>query len=389
MMNRLLLSQIAEAKIPYVFKITEIEVYSIEELLYYCYHYYETIVDEFPMGDMITWISEELGITNITKFVEQMKKNKLSREDMLLSFLQIIDYFDEEEIKIIKFGLQKQKELSNEERLQRRGKLLVKYKHYKEALIFYRKLVAINPSAEAFHNLGVIYIYLMQPQLAIQCFVESLKLDNNTETIKSYLNALLLIKDYNTFNKAIKTYMEKYDSADLWFVHGLYFERMGNMEKASLSYIKVVELDNQYVDVYECIIKLFYKMSKINKAYKYLEYIKETYPFEYILNLSLYYELNSEEDKAAECLLELKEQYPRNDKVYLRLFELYKNAKKEDEAIKVMNEALELDTTNYFLKHKYLQAYKKNDNKYNQNIEELIQKLKDDYRSIRLVQKNN
>lgn len=382
-MSGLLLCRTKEAKKPYIFDFTGIEITSLEELYYYCYNYYETLIDIFPMPNLLQWINDELELKEIVMIITKMKAKKMSSVEILLGFLQITDYYTDEELSDLKKKINNYEKMTSYQKLARNGGILIKFKKFKEALKYYNDLLEEEKNVEVFHNLGVIYMNLMQSKTAIQYFKLALDKEENINTIRQYAYALLLSKDYNSLIELLNKYLENYNDAQLWYIYGQYFEQIKEKEKALDAYYNVLKLDDSIFEVYQSCIYLLHENDMLKKAYKIISNIRKKHPYVYIVNIALYFELNNDYEKAIECLKEAMKIYPNEKDIYIYLAKLYDKQNNTKKAIEVINYAYKLDNQDPNIKFLIAHINKKLGyvNQYYKTIDQLILSFKYNYRT--------
>ena len=73
-MGDLILCQTGIAAMPYYIEGTDLNIYSLEELCYYLGHETDRIGDNFCSQELIQWIKEELGCTELAKELEEARE---------------------------------------------------------------------------------------------------------------------------------------------------------------------------------------------------------------------------------------------------------------------------------------------------------------------------
>ena len=104
----------------YIFKYTNIKVYSLEEALYHCYHYWKESLDDFISQDFVDWVKDDLQMSFIASRIKEIIHYD-SLSERLIKFLCIIDYFNEREILEIRGRLSEWEKRLEWEKLKDRG----------------------------------------------------------------------------------------------------------------------------------------------------------------------------------------------------------------------------------------------------------------------------
>jgi len=91
-----------QAAKPYHFKATGVNVYSLEEMLYYCYHHWRRCADDLVCEELIIWVRDVLELSSIAARLREIATIKGFAE-RLLAFLTVTPYFIEEKIATISY----------------------------------------------------------------------------------------------------------------------------------------------------------------------------------------------------------------------------------------------------------------------------------------------
>ena len=380
-MNGLILCHEKEASKPYRFELTKMEVNSIEELYYYCYYYYETVIEDFPKSDLLSWMENELSLTNMVNELKKMVNDKFESKDMLLNFLEIGYYFSDEELDSITTTINEYSNMPEEKKLEKSAKMYIKNGRFQKALYILEEVVKINPSPEVYHNLGVVYINILKPKTAERCFEKALELGDNKETVRQYFACLLQTKNLNTFEKKINQYLQS-DDTKIRLLYGKFLELRGKTEQAWETYYKILYKNDIDTQIYEDIVIIGTKLNKIDEVNNLLEDLEENDIELYLINLALYYEMNNELEKALETLKELYTLNPNNIKCNIKISKLYAKLNNVDKALEIIYKAYRHDKTNEEIKILIANLNKKKGNvkQFNNIVYGLINEWKDNFR---------
>ncbi|MFW6015442.1 MAG: tetratricopeptide repeat protein [bacterium] len=380
-MSRIILCETKEAKKPYVFSLTNVEISSIEEFCYYCYHNYERlIIEDFPKSDFLNWLKDEIGFSEVDNIINQ--KDNVSSTKKLYQIIKSVDYFSKEELSELNNRFSEWDNLSQREKLEKRGDLSLQHYKYKEALSYYKKAVALEPSPKIYHDLGVIYMNFFQFEVAVDYFTASLEIDENIKTIRQYLYALLYSKQYDILKEKLHNYINDYDDSHIWFIIGEYYEYMNDDEKALTAYYRVNDLDKDFLEIYERILIIYKRMNQIQSALELIETIKTSNPLGYAFNMSIYYEMIGDLNEAIECLEQVVTNEINNPDIFIRLSSLYEKQNSMIKAIDAIHKACEIDKYNPLIEFKMALLNKQvgHIDDYNLTVDRLINEWKENYR---------
>ena len=83
---------------PYHFRLTDTNVYSIEEVCYYIYNNIYIIREQIFDKDFSMWLRNELGMTVVADKIDSMRFDKRKLKDIVVTICCSCDYYDEEQI---------------------------------------------------------------------------------------------------------------------------------------------------------------------------------------------------------------------------------------------------------------------------------------------------
>jgi tetratricopeptide (TPR) repeat protein len=110
----------------------------------------------------------------------------------------------------------------------------VEEKCYYAAIQEFKIAISLNPRTQAtatyFNNLGNVYMTIGYPQLALDCFKNSIT--QYSLNFEYYQNLVKCYKALNQINKQLEIYKNKYDSPLDKVMLGLLYEQSGDVKKA-------------------------------------------------------------------------------------------------------------------------------------------------------------
>ena len=104
------------AKTPYYVKISDISLYSIEELCYYFMDKVYLLDDSIVSAELVRWIKLECGLTELAEELEIFVRKRMSAASFVTTILERTNMYDESTIKRIEQILKEQANLSSTDR---------------------------------------------------------------------------------------------------------------------------------------------------------------------------------------------------------------------------------------------------------------------------------
>ena len=141
-------------EVPYKFKVTGIKVYSLEEAIYHVYAHWMQSEDDFLSNELREWVGDTLGLPYIAARIGVIKKIEWFC-NQIIAFLQLIDYFNFDELEELKPGLIKWEKRREWEKLKERGDYLMNRQEPDKAYILYKKALLYEENAALYNNLGI------------------------------------------------------------------------------------------------------------------------------------------------------------------------------------------------------------------------------------------
>ncbi len=256
----------AENNIPYKFKLTNINVYSFEEALYHVYAYWTQSTDDFVSDEFLTWVSSTLGLSFLASKIKEISKIEAFSE-RLLSFLSIIDYFDEIQLVSLRSRLLEWEKTCEWERLKVRADYLLDNKDPYAAISFYKKALELQENVVLLNNIAIALMQLCCFQEAEYYLEKAYGIDGNNIDIVLHLTEAAI---YNhNFEKALRMLCvaEQIEpkNADIQFLHGELNYEMGNVRYSIDYFEKAFELKKDAFYVYR-LADVYVKLRLYEKA---------------------------------------------------------------------------------------------------------------------------
>ena len=151
------------AKTPYYVKVSDIYLYSIEELCYYFMDKVYMLDDSIVTIELVNWIGDECGLTELAEELESYPRKHVSVAAFVSTILEKTGMYDENIIRRIDNILKEQMNMTPIDRYKKQAQYLYKQGRFKQALDIYSGLldyVSKNDNlqrAQLLYNMASIY----------------------------------------------------------------------------------------------------------------------------------------------------------------------------------------------------------------------------------------
>ncbi len=188
------------AKEPYIIPITEVPVYSLEELCYYIYNNIYSVTEEFFDGKLVTWLKEQVHTPALAKKMKVLIERKNDIKDLVVTLLCSCDYYKEDEIVKLVTVMEKISNLPVHQKNKIKADNYLQAGKYGKSLQEYKKLLhgelADRFSKEEYgnllHNQAIAQFYVSSFQEAANGFKEAYARNQNPASLEQYLYVLLM-----------------------------------------------------------------------------------------------------------------------------------------------------------------------------------------------------
>lgn len=259
---------------PYKFKTTNTNVFSMEEALYHCYHYWKQSVDDFLSEEFIDWVNDTLGLSLLAaKLREFSRLGSFSQQ--LLSFLSVTDYFSSQDFTALKKELAVWEKRQEWEKLKERGDYLINNDEPQKAFILYKKALDYSENIVLLNNAGIALMKQGKSGEAGAYFERAMEIDSkNINLILHYIESLILGEQYDKADEYIK-YAEAFgEISELHYFRGEINFYIGNYFSSVPHYEKAISLKNDPIYIYR-LCDVFVKLRQYDKALEAIENVEE------------------------------------------------------------------------------------------------------------------
>jgi tetratricopeptide (TPR) repeat protein len=203
---------------------------------------------------------------------------------------------------------------------------------FEEALIYYQKVLNINPNIIAYNNIGHCYISLKQYANAIPFLLKAQEMKSDATVLTNLGVCYFELKQPQ---KAMKYYKEAIaenkDYYHAYYNMGNTFLYLKQYDYAIDCYEKVVHINPAFMHVYYALGECYYEMGEFDKAI-------------------VSYQKNLEKYERAHSLVKKLEIKPNFDYIYNRIGECYASLGNFDKALMSFKSAVEINP-NYYISY--------------------------------------
>ena len=196
---------------PYHFRLTDTNVYSMEEVCYYIWHNIYMFQEEVFDREFVMWIEKELHMEETSHKLACLIQDHKNLKDIVVTICCSCDYYDEEEINALIRLMDEIEQMPAYARKKHKGDTYLACHSYEKALEEYEKVFEsdeiLHAEKEAygsiFHNMGVAYSNLAEFRKAAEYFLKAYEQNKKDASLSQGLFALRLSKDVEGYKKAL------------------------------------------------------------------------------------------------------------------------------------------------------------------------------------------
>lgn len=196
---------------PYHFRLTDTNVYSMEEVCYYIWHNIYMIQEEVFDREFVMWIEKELHMEETSHKLACLIQDHKNLKDIVVTICCSCDYYDEEEINALIRLMDEIEQMPAYARKKHKGDTYLACHSYEKALEEYEKVFESDEILRAekeaygsiFHNMGVAYSNLAEFRKAAEYFLKAYEQNKKDASLSQGLFALRLSKDVEGYKKAL------------------------------------------------------------------------------------------------------------------------------------------------------------------------------------------
>ena len=197
-MGQLILCKSPRAKAPFYIESGKVNIYSLEELMYYAQKASFVGRDDFVKQEFVDWVEKELGLAELAALLRGKLNGKLT--DFFLPIEAANGYLTTAELQSLNARLQKYDHMSGLEAKKLHADSYMRQEKYVQAIYAYRGLLS-DPvviekqghiTGDIWSNLGCAYARLQDFAEAVECFARGYMLNRRIETLQEAVAAACL-----------------------------------------------------------------------------------------------------------------------------------------------------------------------------------------------------
>lgn len=201
-MGQLILCRTPRAKVPYYIEGGQVNIYSLEELMYYAQSARFVARDDFMNEAFVNWIETELQLPELAVLLRAKLDTSVGLRDFFLPLEAANGYLTTSELQILNVQLQKYDHMSGLEAKKMYADQFMHQHQYVRAVHAYWKLLNDpeviakqgHVAGDIWSNLGCAYARLQDFAEAVDCFSRGYTLNHRIETLQEAVDAACLAK---------------------------------------------------------------------------------------------------------------------------------------------------------------------------------------------------
>ena len=210
------------AKVPYIIPVSEVPVYSLEELCYYIYNNIYSVTEQFFDERLTVWLSEQVHQDALAEKMKGLIERRHDVKDLVVTLLCSCDYYREGEVRELVGVMGKISHLPLHQKSRIQADTYLSAGKYGKSLQEYKKLLcremAGSFTAEEYgdllHNQAVALFFVSSFQEAARGFQEAYARNHREESLNQYLYTLLLDEKEELFEKECAAFGKSPEESD-------------------------------------------------------------------------------------------------------------------------------------------------------------------------------
>lgn len=187
-MGQIILCETKEAENTYQFQSFHQEISTYEELCYYIRKYFIFFVEEGIPDNLVTWISDELGIRDLEQEWDRLPTGK----EKLKRIITCRNYFLPQEVSVLMKKYDRYDKMTEVDRKNRLADEYLKQHRYERALHYYRRAYQMKKNEKCCYNMAVCYAHQWDFEHAAKYFYESYEISGRKRILNAYYSILML-----------------------------------------------------------------------------------------------------------------------------------------------------------------------------------------------------
>lgn len=197
------------AKEPYIIPISEVSVYSLEELCYYMFHNIYTVTEEFFDEKLVYWLKQQVHLRTLALKMEKLIRKHHNIKDLVVTLLCACDYYNKDEIFSLVEILEVISNLPPAQKARIKADNYLKAGKYGKSLQEYKKLLhgplakelTTREYGDVLHNEAIAMYHVSSFRQAAKGLKEAYARNHRQETLNQYFYVLLSSGEKEVFEK--------------------------------------------------------------------------------------------------------------------------------------------------------------------------------------------
>lgn len=202
-MGQLILCKSPRTRVPFYIESGKVNIYSLEELMYYVQSARFVAKDDFVNEAFIDWVERELALLELAALLREKLAAGCGLKDFFLPLEAANGYLTTSELQILNVQLQKYDHMTGLEAKKLYADSFMHQEKYVQAIYAYRRLLNDptvileqgHVAGDIWSNLGCAYARLQDFSEAVECFARGYMLNHRMETLQEAVDAACLSKD--------------------------------------------------------------------------------------------------------------------------------------------------------------------------------------------------
>lgn len=183
------------AKTPFYVKLSDVNLYSIEELCYYFMDKVRLIDDSIVTAELVEWIRTECGLAELADELEVYVRKRVSAAAFVTTILEKTGMYDDKTIRQIEVVLKEQSSLTMLERYKKQAEYFYRQGRFRQALVIYAELADYIPMRDTanralmYYNVASLYALDFAYDIAADYYYEAYLLNPDRQIRLAYIIA--------------------------------------------------------------------------------------------------------------------------------------------------------------------------------------------------------
>lgn len=200
-MGQLILCKTKRAGEPFLIESGKVNIYSLEELMYYVQSASFVTRDDFLKDEFIEWVRAKLQLSELADILQKKLDEDVGLKDFFIPLEAANGYLTTSEIQILNVQLQKFDHLTGLEAKKlyadhylAQGQMILAIQAYRQILdnMDFVKKEQEHVLGDIWNNLGVAYAMLWDFHESCRCLIQAYRFNHRVETLKMAVDAACL-----------------------------------------------------------------------------------------------------------------------------------------------------------------------------------------------------